>query len=61
MRNASQEGTTGGREKEKCLLIWEDVHCYLPRSEGYPSGMLALFAAFLEKGISLHHRPMAEN
>jgi hypothetical protein len=44
MRIAEQEGKTGGREKEMCLLLWEDVHCYLPREGGYPSGMLALFA-----------------
>jgi len=31
MHHASQEGKTGGREKEMRLLIWEDVHRYLPR------------------------------
>jgi hypothetical protein len=44
MRIAEQEGKTGGREKERCLLLWEDVHCYLLREGGDPSGILAIFA-----------------
>src|SRR2546429_447922 len=34
-----------------CLLLWEDIHCSLPREGGEPSGLLALFALFWKRAF----------